>query len=116
MGMVGSKNVEAYDQFVEDMWFYEPAEHGGCPELAYTAGKLAGETGEICEKVFKAYRDSAGVVDVDALSKELGDALFYIVKLAHLHGLSLPDVMAGNVEKLLGRKERGTLKGRGDDR
>lgn len=41
-----SARYSPYDLFVEDMWFYDPVEHG-CPELAYVGLKLAGECGEI---------------------------------------------------------------------
>ena len=106
--------LQSYDKFVDDMWFYDPAEHQDCPELAYTTLKLAGEAGEVSEKVGKYYRDR--VLNVDALVLELGDMLFYIVKLAHIHDKTLEDVAFMNRVKLLCRMDRGTLKGSGDDR
>lgn len=106
-----------YDIFVEEMWFYDPGEHGGMPELGYTALKYCGESGEIAEKIGKAYRDNGGVIpDREALIRELGDSLFYIVKIAHLLGRNLSYVIEANKSKLLDRQTRGVLKGDGDYR
>jgi NTP pyrophosphatase (non-canonical NTP hydrolase) len=106
-----------YDQFVDSIWFYTPAGHGGMPELGYIGLKLAGECGEIAEKIGKAYRDNGGKLPSEELMlKELGDVAFYITKLSHLLGKRLGDVLMMNVEKLEDRKLRGTLNGNGDER
>lgn len=106
-----------YDDFVRDMWFYEPSAHGGCPDLSYSGNKLSGECGEVNDKIGKAYRDSDGkIVDEDAFMRELGDVLFYVAHLAHSVGKVLEDVASMNKVKLLDRKARGTLRGDGDDR
>lgn len=106
----------SYDDFVEEFWSYNPAQHGGMPELGYTALALAGEAGEVCEKVKKAYRESDGAVEKDSFAKELGDVRFYLVKLSHLIGLTSDDVDCKNVEKLRDRKLRGKMHGNGDNR
>lgn len=106
-----------YDDFVDDAWFYLPQQNGNMPELGYVALKLTGESGELAEKIAKAYRDHDGSVqDRDALLKELGDALFYITKLSHLLGGNLETVAKMNVAKIQDRKQRGTLRGSGDNR
>ena len=108
---------EVFDKFVEYTWFYKESEHGGCPELAYTGLKLAGEAGETAEKIGKAYRDNNGIIaDEAGFMRELGDVLFYVVKLAHLRGYKMSDVIKFNVEKLLDRKARGKMHGEGDYR
>lgn len=99
--------------------------------VIYPALKLAGEAGEVAEKVGKLIRDKGllsmvveGVYglggvsseDTDALVRELGDVLWYIAALAGDLGVSLEDIARVNIEKLASRTERGTLRGSGDDR
>ncbi|PIR87213.1 MAG: hypothetical protein COU11_01515 [Candidatus Harrisonbacteria bacterium CG10_big_fil_rev_8_21_14_0_10_49_15] len=85
----------------------------------YPVMGLAGETGEVAEKVKKIFRDSDGVVTEerrDMIKKELGDVLWYVSQVAAEFGLSLEDVASHNMEKLLSRVETGTVKGDGDQR
>jgi NTP pyrophosphatase (non-canonical NTP hydrolase) len=80
---------------------------------------LAGEAGEVCEKVKKVMRDQDGVFDeaaVAAIKKELGDVLWYVARVAAELGLDLDAVAADNLAKLASRKERGALGGSGDNR
>jgi NTP pyrophosphatase (non-canonical NTP hydrolase) len=54
---------------------------GGFQGLCYCGLKLGGETGEVLEKIGKAWRDNSGIVDETrrgALILELGDVLWYI--------------------------------------
>lgn len=87
--------------------------------LAYPALGLAGEAGEVAERVKKAIRDEEGAVSDErraALSKELGDVLWYVAQLATELELDLDEIAAQNLSKLLSRKERGVLGGDGDER
>jgi len=87
--------------------------------FVYPVLGLAGEVGEVAEKVKKAFRDDGGVMSDErkaALRGELGDVLWYVAQVATELGLSLEDVAKGNIEKLFSRKERGTLHGDGDTR
>jgi NTP pyrophosphatase (non-canonical NTP hydrolase) len=87
--------------------------------LAYTALGLAGESGEVAEKVKKILRDKAGIVDDEsrlAIQKELGDVLWYIAAVATELGLNLDEVAQANLDKLNSRKERAVLNGSGDNR
>ncbi len=80
---------------------------------------LAGEAGEIAEKIKKVIRDKGSVIDEEtkkALEKELGDVLWYVSNLATELELSLEDIARRNIEKLFSRKERDKLHGEGDDR
>lgn len=105
---------DKYQQFVNDMKIY-PEQY----KIVYPALGLAGEAGEIAEKVKKVLRDSDGEWADDkraAVLDELGDPLFYIAALADDLGFSLREVMENNVSKLTSRKSRGVLRGSGDDR
>ncbi len=87
--------------------------------LAYPALGLAGEAGEVAEHAKKAIRDDGGTLTDErrlAMSKELGDVLWYVSQLATELDLELADIAAANLEKLLSRQRRGVLSGSGDDR
>lgn len=105
-----------FDGFVDSMWIYDPAKHGSMPEMGYVALAITGEAGEIAEKVKKAYRETDGAVINEDMLKELGDVLFYIIKLSHLIGSDLRGVISANIKKLSERKARGTMHGNGDNR
>jgi NTP pyrophosphatase (non-canonical NTP hydrolase) len=87
--------------------------------LAYPALGLAGEAGEVAEHAKKAIRDDDGKVSDErlaAMSKELGDVLWYVAQLASELDLSLDEIAKQNLEKLFSRQVRGVLSGSGDDR
>ncbi|MCD5382119.1 MAG: nucleoside triphosphate pyrophosphohydrolase family protein [Candidatus Pacebacteria bacterium] len=80
---------------------------------------LAGEGGEIANKVKKIARDNAGTLSDEvreALKGELGDVLWYAAQLATELDLSLEDIAEENIVRLQSRKARGTLHGDGDTR
>jgi NTP pyrophosphatase (non-canonical NTP hydrolase) len=87
--------------------------------LTYPALGLAGEAGEVAEHAKKAIRDDAGMVTDErraAMSKELGDVLWYVAQLASELGLELDQIARDNLEKLFSRQRRGVLSGSGDER
>lgn len=87
--------------------------------FVYPTLGLAGEAGEVAEKIKKVLRDDKGIVSEEKkkeLEKELGDVLWYIAQLATELGLSLDEIASANLKKLLSRKERGVLRGSGDNR
>lgn len=80
---------------------------------------LAGEAGEVAEKIKKVIRDHGGIVDElkkQEITKELGDVLWYVAQIATELGIPLEDVASGNIMKLLSRMERNVLGGSGDNR
>ena len=87
---------------------------------AYTALGLAGEAGEIANKVKKFIRDGYSEDEfpgkINDLRDELGDVLWYVAALSRDLNLDLHDIALQNLEKLYGRKARGTLGGNGDNR
>lgn len=91
--------------------------------LLYPILKLAGEAGEVAEKLGKLMRDEdwlpgAELTDPqrDALVKELGDVLWYVASAAADLGVTLDDVGRRNLAKLADRRARGAIGGSGDDR
>ncbi len=75
---------------------------------------LAGEAGEVAEKVKKLMRDSQ--FSKEEVVKELGDVLFYVTALANHIGSNLQTVANTNIKKLHDRKDRNKIKGSGDNR
>ena len=88
--------------------------------IVYPALGLAGESGEVAEKVKKMIRDSN--MDAHALHKEIGDVLWYLAALCNdmseEYGidLSLNKAAQVNLDKLRDRATRGVLSGNGDNR
>ncbi|EKF51261.1 nucleoside triphosphate pyrophosphohydrolase family protein [Lactococcus garvieae] len=80
---------------------------------------LAGESGEVADKIKKIIRDQDGMIraeDKKALEKELGDVLWHIATCARYLGLDLEDIAQANIAKLESRKARGMIAGSGDER
>lgn len=80
---------------------------------------LAGEAGEISEKIKKALRDDGGKITKERkqdLGKELGDVLWYLAQISTEVGLSMDKIAETNLLKLASRKKRGMLHGSGDNR
>lgn len=84
----------------------------------YAMYGLSGEVGELHSLIAKLIRDSTPAVGElrDPITKELGDILWFISAIADDWGVPLEEIAQGNLTKLAGRKERGTIGGSGDDR
>jgi NTP pyrophosphatase (non-canonical NTP hydrolase) len=79
---------------------------------------LAGETGEVCEKLKKLIRHKGCMeffpkglshTERQDLLTELGDVLWYLSEITGLLGSDLETVANMNLVKLSGRKARGTI-------
>jgi NTP pyrophosphatase (non-canonical NTP hydrolase) len=80
---------------------------------------LAGESGEVSEKIKKVIRDKGGVIDEKTkteIEKELGDVLWYVSQIASELEIDLNNIAEKNINKLYDRMERNKLKGSGDNR
>lgn len=108
-------NFQEYQEKSRKTAKYPEAGHN----FVYPVLGLAGEAGEVAEKVKKIIRDKNGVVDDEvreSIQKELGDVLWYVAQLSTEFGLSMDSVAEGNIEKLRSRFERGMINGNGDNR
>ena len=106
---------EAYQKAAE-----ETAVYPGAYNITYPTLGLAGESGEVCEKVKKwirgDYEEMPREEFVSMLVKEMGDVLWYLSAIATDLGISLEEIATINIEKLHSRKRRNQIKGDGDDR
>jgi NTP pyrophosphatase (non-canonical NTP hydrolase) len=87
--------------------------------LYYTALGLAGEAGEVANKVKKVMRDNSGNLNdylKSSIADELGDVLWYCASVADELGINLEDVASNNIMKLQDRMNRDKIKGSGDKR
>ena len=88
-------------------------------KILYPALGLAGEAGEVANKVKKIVRDGPENMPKDwrdQLASEIGDVLWYCAALATDLNLSLATIASQNEAKLRRRKEADTLGGSGDNR
>lgn len=107
-------SFKEYQAFTRTTAIYPEVGSGEDIALAYVSLGLAGEAGELANKVKKIVRD--GEYDAEALAAELGDTLYYLARFADELGTSLNLVARDNMAKLSDRKERGVIGGSGDNR
>ena len=106
------------DRYQEECW-----ETAIYPEkgnnLYYPSLGLAGEVGEVCNKIKKIMRDQHGVPTKEQkkdISLELGDVLWYVATLLTELDSHFGCVAENNIAKLQDRQDRGVLGGSGDHR
>lgn len=105
-------NINTYQQQAAKTAIYQD-------KVVYPTLGLAGEAGEIANKVKKILRDNSGDLGESVrqnLIDELGDVLWYVAALATDLKVELSEVAIRNVEKLNSRKNRGVIGGSGDNR
>lgn len=91
--------------------------------MVYPALGLAGEAGEVAEKIKKQWRNLGNMDgkklsenDRNAIVKEIGDVLWYAAALAKEIGVTLSSGAVLNLVKLFDRRERDVIKSEGDTR
>ena len=85
----------------------------------YPALGLAGEAGEVVEKIKKVVRNNNGVInqkETNEIFKEIGDVFWYCTELINCLGGSIEEVLQMNLDKLKDRSERNMIKSQGDNR
>jgi len=107
-------DFNAYQRMAAKTAIY-PDEH----RILYPALGLAGEAGEVANKVKKLIRDGPDGRPEDwreQISSEIGDVLWYCAALATDLNLTLGMIASQNEKKLSARKDAGTIGGSGDNR
>ena len=88
-------------------------------KIIYPALGMAGEAGEVANKVKKLIRDgpeNRPETWREDIASEIGDVLWYCAALANDLNLTLGMIASQNLNKLQKRKAKGTLGGSGDTR
>ena len=109
-----SMDFNSYQRVAKSTAIY-PATH----KILYPALGLAGEAGEVANKVKKLVRDGTSSLPKEwkeQIGSEIGDVLWYCAVLADDLGISLGKIASENETKLQNRKNKGTLQGSGDTR
>jgi NTP pyrophosphatase (non-canonical NTP hydrolase) len=106
-------NFNEYQEMAKSTAIYDKKH-----QILYPALGLAGEAGEVANKVKKLIRDGyeKNKDYRTEISAELGDVLWYIAVLASDIGIKLSDIATNNVIKLKDRQARGVIGGNGDTR
>jgi NTP pyrophosphatase (non-canonical NTP hydrolase) len=120
----GERNRSLYRWAVDLNEYQQAALRTAAPkdkhnELFHLLLGLVGETGEIAEKAKKIVRDKDSDFsqwEVEDLTKELGDTLWYVAVIADYFGIPLEEVAQLNIAKLADRQQRSMLGGSGDNR
>ena len=87
-------------------------------EMEYLMLGLSSEVGEVLGK-YKKYLRGDKVIQQDfekALVDEMGDVLWYFVRICDMLDVTLYEVMSKNIVKLSRRLDNHLIKGDGDDR
>jgi NTP pyrophosphatase (non-canonical NTP hydrolase) len=85
--------------------------------VVYPTIGLAGEVGELCNKIKKAIRGDYDLADrLDYIKKEMGGVLWYLAAIANDLHISLDEVAEMNIGQLQDRMLRNVIQGDGDDR
>lgn len=95
------------------------AVYGSGSKIIYPTLGLAGEAGEVADKVKKVLRDNNGEFDEWRklqIAAEIGDVLWYIAALTNDLGYTMEDIAKLNLGKLKSRRENNTIHGEGDNR
>ena len=100
-----------------ESWLDEICDSGRI-DLDEAAWGLVEEVGELCGKLKRMERGDFRNADEfrEAASYEVGDVLFYTLRVARLLGTTGAEVLARNVAKIEDRRTRGLLRGNGDSR
>lgn len=110
-------NLNDYQEKAVSTAIYE----GAGNNFIYPALGLAGEAGEIANKIKKHIRQRGTETllkesECADIAKEVGDILWYVAVLSKEIGYTLEEIADINIKKLLDRQERGVLEGNGDNR
>lgn len=106
---------DSYQRISRKTWNLVRTDH----PIVYPTLGLVNEAGEVAGKIKKIFRDKGGQIGEEerqALKGELGDVLWYLTQICTELDLTLEEVAAYNLEKLLDRLERGVIRGEGDVR
>jgi len=93
-------DLSAYQEFTRTTAIYPGTGQHELPALTYCTLGLAGEAGEVANKVKKLIRDGNTPERREAIADELGDVLWYWTRLVDEMGLDPAKIIRQNMAKL----------------
>ena len=108
-------SANEFQKFACEKWFGSKVESKSEYWIVPTLG-IAGEAGEVAEKMKKFFRGDQVIMPAKAIAIEISDVIFYCSVLADRLGFTLEEIMELQVRKVNDRIERGTRRGDGDNR
>lgn len=112
-------DMDKYQEAARATAVYQDHGEGTWVSTAYAALGLAGEAGEVANKVKKINRDDDMRITPerrDQLMAEAGGVMWYLAALADELGTTLSIIAERNLGSLADRAERGVIWGDGDER
>ena len=85
-------------------------------EMDYLMIGLANEVGELLGKYKKMIRRDSTKQSVDGWIGEMGDIMWYMMRICDVLDVTLQEVLDYNIAKLTKRLAENTIKGDGDER
>ena len=113
------KDLDEYQNWTDEVSEYMKLDYEIEILDIYPILGLAGEVGELVDKIKKNYRNRYGMWSEEfkeEIKKELGDILFYFARIAKYFGWTISEIAELNKQKLLDRKKRGVICSEGDNR
>src|SRR5690625_2644728 len=104
-GIRMTDSFNEYQLLTRETAIYPGALSGGSPALSHCSLGLAGERGDVANKIKTTIRDKAPA-QMPQIAYELGDAQWYLARLADELGVPLGAIGDPNLQKLSSRKER----------
>ena len=108
--------MDDYESWTLSTAIYPEAGSGSLNELLYLGLGLAGEAGEVANKVKKLYRDGDSLESREKIKGEIRGVLWYLARLTRTLHSSLNFEALENMDELESRKLRGVIGGSGDNR
>lgn len=106
--------LEEYQKFTKTTGVYPKTPQSQA--LSYVGLGLVNEAGEVAGVIKKILRNDYETIPLEKIIAELGDVAWYLSEMCNVLNISLVDVLKQNKTKLEDRKERGVIKGSGDNR
>lgn len=96
--------IRDYERFVKGL--FKTQVNNDTWNMAHAALGIGGEAGEVVDLIKKTFANGKEL-DLEKLTKEMGDLLFYAFALMNVTGITIDQILDANIEKLRARYPNG---------